>query len=532
MAKSKRGRTGATAGRTAQPSPKLLHQPSTDIALSQAAIDRHWDVLPPKAREFILGGKDVNGWLSVRGLSQFWSSPQNIEYTQGNLAGTICTASWYLALTYLKLGMFKEARALTINGSFIHQCYNSSIEYIKSFIRPGVMVCERNLPHFVRGIQATQSPQMMSSYIQSYLTPEYTHMMSSFANLSTQKHVMGYVGQISDDWNGTSPASRKSPSNSSGTQMKLILADDANEDERHCFDIDSTTTLKALFNDYAEKRGISLRSLRFSYAGKTLFLSSAGNRTPEQLGMLDQDMIMVHCTSKSQESNNGDNLNQKAPAAPKTKAKKRSNKKAKGKNKKAQQVKEPTKTVEEYKLEHSKKLTKLHEEADSQFRTIRQRLNNLVIERSQPKGKSKCSHTSKSKPALPSISKNPFKEGLGGKAGKSHFLVQIGEVQNLYKTTKASCASHYYTHKATPTLDLHGCTKEEALVKLDDSLKLWVDAAMQGSYPFVQPAVIVCGCGNQILSEVVESWIREKKNVANAPKLQSTRRQVYTSRAA
>jgi hypothetical protein len=45
-----------------------------------------------------------------------------------------------------------------------------------------------------------------------------------------------------------------------------------------------------------------------------------------------------------------------------------------------------------------------------------------------------------------------------------------------------------------------------------------MDAAMKGEYPWVIPAVIVCGGGNQILSETVEAWIREKKNVANAPK--------------
>ncbi|KAL7524010.1 hypothetical protein ACHAXR_000404 [Thalassiosira sp. AJA248-18] len=37
---------------------------------------------------------------------------------------------WYLALVYLKLRKWKEARALTINSTFIHQCYNSSIEEV------------------------------------------------------------------------------------------------------------------------------------------------------------------------------------------------------------------------------------------------------------------------------------------------------------------------------------------------------------------------------------------------------------------
>jgi hypothetical protein len=67
-------------------------------------------------------------------------------------------------------------------------------------------------------------------------------------------------------------------------------------------------------------------------------------------------------------------------------------------------------------------------------------------------------------------------------------------------------------------LDLHGLTREEALVKLEESLKVWVDTALKGSYPFVIPAMIVCGGGNQILSEIVQKWIKSKNNICNAPK--------------
>ena len=70
-------------------------------------------------------------------------------------------------------------------------------------------------------------------------------------------------------------------------------------------------------------------------------------------------------------------------------------------------------------------------------------------------------------------------------------------------------------------LDLHGFTQAEALQKLDESLLSWVDAAMRGSYPCVIPAKIVCGCGNQVLSEVAEKWIHEHNQVRNSPKGQS-----------
>merc|ERR1712029_988410 len=97
-------------------------------------------------------------------------------------------------------------------------------------------------------------------------------------------------------------------------------------------------------------------------------------------------------------------------------------------------------------------------------------------------------------------------ERLGEKAGKSHYVVNVGEVQNLYKTKKPSAVAPSQRAESAdplPALDLHGCTKAEALAKLDKSLEAWVDAAMSGSYPFVRRVVIVCGCGSQMLSDVV-----------------------------
>ncbi|KAL7526903.1 hypothetical protein ACHAXR_001704, partial [Thalassiosira sp. AJA248-18] len=247
--------------------------------------------------------------------------------------------------------------------------------------------------------------------------------------------------------------------------------------------------------------------LRFSHAGKTLFLSSAGHKTPEEF--------------KPEEHPCGDNSSSSqshCSTSKKSKAKKRSNKKARDKNEKHQQKEKPTMTLEEHKVQHSKQLTKIHDEAQTQFKQIRQRLNNLVIAQSHPKTKSKHPRTPKPELLLSSMVDSHFKED--GKAGKSHFIIHVGEVQNLYKTTKPNTmlASH------PNTLDLHGCTREEALIKLDESLKVWVDAAMQGSYPFVQSAAIVCGCGNQILSEVTKNWIRSIHNVSNAFKLKSSMR--------
>ena len=86
------------------------------------AIDRHWEAMPEQAKKFLLDTKDS---LSLHKLTKFWSCPSMIEYTRGGIAGSVCGASWFVALNYLKLGMMSEARALTLNGSFLHQCFVS-----------------------------------------------------------------------------------------------------------------------------------------------------------------------------------------------------------------------------------------------------------------------------------------------------------------------------------------------------------------------------------------------------------------------
>ena len=159
-------------------------------------------------------------------------------------------------------------------------------------------------------------------------------------------------------------------------------------------------------------------------------------------------------------------------------------------------------------------LSKIHEELQPQLAQIRQRLNNLLIERSQPKIKSARRHSKSVSLPTQSWVDIPCTQCPDGKAGKSYFVVQVGEVGNLYQTRKLSS----YSPSNTPTLDLHGYKRDEALEKLDESLKLWVETAMKGSYPFVMQVNIICGCGNQILSEVVQEWIKSKKNVSNAPK--------------
>ena len=167
--------------------------------------------------------------------------------------------------------------------------------------------------------------------------------------------------------------------------------------------------------------------------------------------------------------------------------------------------------MEKYKEEHSKAMNPIFEELAPELKMIRNLLNNLILEKAAPKvRRSKKSKKETKYPTPAGLTLLPG-DTHGGKAGKTVYPVLVGDESNLYKTGKS-------LSRASIILDLHGCTQDEALAKLDKSLPIWHDIAMKGEYPWVVPVNIVCGGGAQILSEVVQNWIRTTRQVANRPK--------------
>jgi len=148
------------------------------------------------------------------------------------------------------------------------------------------------------------------------------------------------------------------------------------------------------------------------------------------------------------------------------------------------------------------------EELDPRLKDIRNQLNKLTIKNNSPK---KRGHTTKRTDVSQAASTFLLPdECLAKKAGKVAYPILVGEASNLYKTSTLP-----HGHLA---IDLHGCSKVEALEKLDKSLPVWVDAAMRGSAPWVLGVDIICGGGSQILSEAVRRWIRVNVHTANRPK--------------
>ena len=171
---------------------------------------------------------------------------------------------------------------------------------------------------------------------------------------------MEYIGQIYDDWKSSSSSNHQKPSSGTadGAHIQLILIDDS-RNQHSSFNNGLFTTLKTLFNNYAKKRCVSLRSLWFLYHGKTLFLSSVGNKSPEKLNMHDRVEIVVHDnTSESQEPSSSVSSNKMSTILTYKKIKTRhcpKNIKGRGKRMHIRQE-ESTKTLDEYKALHSKTL--------------------------------------------------------------------------------------------------------------------------------------------------------------------------------
>ena len=212
-------------------------------------------------------------------------------------------------------------------------------------------------------------------------------------------------------------------SDDNGTQDEYMIIQCANGYTTERNPACCNAPLKHFLARYAEDRDISVKSLRVKYNGKTLFISSIGKKTPLDLGMEEDDVLEI---TIMQSTSTETTKEQPKQSSPKGKSNKKHKKHKKSKKKRPVQIAPP----EDFKGEHSKLLGKVYEEAEPTFKEIRQRLNALNLERTKPK--QRTSPTKATKPV--EVVDNPLcTDELGGKAGKTQFIIQVGEVSNLYR---------------------------------------------------------------------------------------------------
>lgn len=298
---------------------------------------------------------------------------------------------------------------------------------------------------------------------------------------------------------------------------------------RLIIDRDNVEEPTYLFDKYATMMGTTINCVRFTHNRRPLFLSSVENKSASDLGLCrrrlglqDNEIHAWHIPDGTQQS-----AESSKPARADATMKRKSNSNAskgntqtKGKNNiSSKPAYFDVDSEKKWKRLHSRAISDVFEEAAPQFKEMRQKLDALNLERTEPKDKS--IQRNMNSDSIERIDNAPA-EGLGGKAGKTHFEILVGEVDNLYKSQKRSKRRKHKLNVTTTkniTIDLHGMTTDEAQAQLDESLPTWVDIAMHGSYPWVIPVTIVCGGGNQILSELVENWIKQTAKVANARKV-------------
>ena len=260
---------------------------------------------------------------------------------------------------YLKLGSFSEARSLIVNGAFANQCIVSSIDYIKKLCSSNAPTeyIMKQLPHCAEGFYATESAQKMESFITRYRPPNHQNTMTNAANLSTtNESITQSIGHVSADYNSTSTKRRVE---TAGTKMKLIFVDkDASGGKRQNFDTLSSATLKSVFTEYANGRGLSLRSLRFSYNENTLFLSQVGKKALKDTGMKDQDVIVVTSVSQVPQEKKSKTRSNKGAVKPKHRTRPpkatKANRQGGGESNKQEVPAKSGKTQEELKIEVTK----------------------------------------------------------------------------------------------------------------------------------------------------------------------------------
>eukprot|EP00956_Cyclotella_meneghiniana_P022750 scaffold43406_cov36-Cyclotella_meneghiniana.AAC.1 len=288
-------------------------------------------------------------------------------------------------------------------------------------------------------------------------------------------------------------------------ELWIVLQD--NSGLKRILTVHPDSKTSAIFNGYEILTGKS--PCRLKYKERYIFYSQSKKKSLKYYGICNDDVIVVEVPVLTDMSNN-----HMANHAITSSTKKR--KVAKAKRQPSRQRRPWAGNVldaDSHRVQHSRKMNLVFKEIQPKLEQIRQHLHDLTLERTQPKDKAK---SSKQAPAnLEQVECRPISVDTGSKAGKGSFIVNVGEANNLYKTSKHS---KLIGSKPSICLDLHKLTKEQALAALNDSLHAWIETANSGLYPFVIQVRIVCGKGSQLLSEVVMQWINSQQQVAHAPK--------------
>ena len=273
-------------------------------------------------------------------------------------------------------------------------------------------------------------------------------------------------------------------------------------------------TLVALFLSKLDRPPKTIRRLIIGQRSETIFMSKSAKDSLKSIGVRNDDRLVVIDSNFSlteSQSQPTKSLASRVTGSGKTKHHYPTPKR---KKKKQQLGYSQDNTIQDDKLEHSKKLTLLFQAAEPVLRERRKLLNDLAIKNSPPKPKKP--NNEHIQPDLGKSNQSQFSEIMGSDTEKTRFDILVGDENYLYKSFKLSKTDHRDS-QLHYTIDLHGYSKDGAINALNKNLSLWTDAAMKEP-PWTVSVTIICGRGKQILSEVVQKWINDNECVINRPK--------------
>eukprot|EP00956_Cyclotella_meneghiniana_P005117 scaffold6369_cov73-Cyclotella_meneghiniana.AAC.3 len=287
--------------------------------------------------------------------------------------------------------------------------------------------------------------------------------------------------------------------------LQIFIQD--NSGMQRCLILPADSKTSAIFSAYEEMTGKS--PCRLKHKGRYIFYSQSKKKSLKHFGICNDDVVAVEVPVPTNMSDKFMTNHTATSSTEKPKV-------AKTKRQPSQQRRPWVGSVmdnDSDRMKHSSQMNLVLKEIQPRLEKIRQHLHGLSLKRTQPKDKAKTSK--KARANHKQIECLPSSVGIGSKAGRGSFVVNVGEANNLYKTSKQS---KLIRSNPSASLDLHKLTKEQALAALNDSLPTWIETANSGMYPFVIQIRIICGKGSQALSEVVMQWIDSQQQVAHAPK--------------
>ncbi|KAK1733829.1 hypothetical protein QTG54_015356 [Skeletonema marinoi] len=212
--------------------------------------------------------------------------------------------------------------------------------------------------------------------------------MKGHATLSWEQTVFNGIHNIKSGKEVTALDMEGGVDNDMSSTIDIVFVDTSSSDEVLLRYV-SYWKMKTLLSRYAAMREVPLKSLRFKCNNRMLFVSSIGNKSPYDLGIQNNDVVYASLLG------NVDVKLDEAGTTKKSGRSQRSTRAAKGKTKSNSKKKascQPTYSTiddeERLRRAHSKMLSRVFDEANPQFKKIRQKLNSLALKQTPPKSKS------------------------------------------------------------------------------------------------------------------------------------------------